>query len=155
MFGYAKNKSLIPLYVDKLDKVYLDEKIVENSKLIEDTIKEIYTKTNYPYLDAYFKQSMLDNILRGGKPYLFKTKDGLVNYHLFSRKHGDPERDYNFFSLDPTYFSQGNGNFRDVLQNRRCDNFFYKDLKSLILNIFILFKLMDIILCQLKVFLLR
>lgn len=130
LFGYAKNKSLIPLYVNKLNKVYLDAKIIENSKLIEDTIKEIHTKTNYPLLDAYFKQSMLDNILRGGKPYLFKTKDGLVNYHLFSRKHGDPERDYNFFSLDPTYFSQGNGNFRDVLQNRRCDNFFYKDLKE-------------------------
>ena len=31
------------------------------------------------------------------------------------------ERDYNFFSMLPEYYSQGNGNFRDVNQNRRCD----------------------------------
>src|SRR5207302_4816122 len=38
-----------------------------------------------------------------------------------TRKHGDMERDYNFFELSPTYFSQGNGNFRDVNQNRRAE----------------------------------
>jgi hypothetical protein len=27
-------------------------------------------------------------------------------YHLFSRIHGDLERDYNDFVIDPTYFSQ-------------------------------------------------
>ena len=42
-------------------------------------------------------------------------------YHIYSRKHGDPERDYNFFSLEPSNYSQGNGNYRDVCQNRRND----------------------------------
>ena len=27
-----------------------------------------------------------------------------MSYHLYSRKHGDPERDYNFFVLEPKYF---------------------------------------------------
>mgnify|MGYP001056563874 CR=1 FL=1 len=39
-------------------------------------------------------------------------------------KAGDLERDYNYFSILPEFFSQGNGNFRDVNQNRRCDAFF-------------------------------
>jgi hypothetical protein len=42
-------------------------------------------------------------------------------YHVYSRIHGDLERDYNFFNIDTTYFSQGPGNFRDVNQNRRID----------------------------------
>ena len=41
---------------------------------------------------------------------------------------GDPERDYNFFSIAAEYYSQGNGNFRDVSQNRRNDVFFNKDV---------------------------
>ncbi|MGE5612898.1 MAG: cellobiose phosphorylase [Bacillota bacterium] len=44
-----------------------------------------------------------------------------IVYHVFSRKHGDMEREYNFFSLEPACYSQGNGNFRDVNQNRRND----------------------------------
>ena len=42
-------------------------------------------------------------------------------YHAFSRIHGDLERDYNNFVIEPSYWSQGPGNFRDVNQNRRCD----------------------------------
>ena len=34
---------------------------------------------------------------------------------------GDLERDYNLYSLSPTNYSQGNGNFRDINQNRRSD----------------------------------
>lgn len=35
--------------------------------------------------------------------------------------HGDLERDYNDFIIEPTFFSKGPGNFRDVAQNRRND----------------------------------
>ena len=45
-------------------------------------------------------------------------------FYVYSRKHGDLERDYNYFSMLPEFYSQGNGNFRDVNQNRRCDTFF-------------------------------
>lgn len=77
-----------------------------------------------PLMDNYVKQNYLDNSLRGGMPFtlgadLPGTK--LKIYHAFSRIHGDLERDYNNFVIEPTYFSQGPGNFRDVNQNRRCD----------------------------------
>lgn len=45
-------------------------------------------------------------------------------YHVFARVHGDLERDYNNFIVEPTFFSNGPGNFRDVIQNRRNDVFF-------------------------------
>lgn len=130
MIGYASNKSLIDAFVKKVDKNYFKQKQFENERLIEETLKEIKTETNYPLFDAYLKQTLLDNVLRGGKPMVVETKDGKESYHLYSRKHGDPERDYNFYVIEPHYFSQGNGNFRDVLQNRRNDNFFYENLKT-------------------------
>lgn len=75
----------------------------------------------------------MDNSLRGGIPVILGEVDDdarsanadddrrLKVYHLFSRIHGDLERDYNDFLLTSTYFSQGPGNFRDVCQNRRND----------------------------------
>ncbi len=51
-----------------------------------------------------------------------------ILFHVYSRKHGDLERDYNMFSLAATWFSQGNGNFRDVNQNRRHDPWFNPDV---------------------------
>lgn len=130
MIGYASSKSLIDPLIEKVDKDYFKQKQIENERLIEETLKEINTETNYPLFDAYLKQTLLDNVLRGGKPMTVETKDGPLSYHLYSRKHGDPERDYNFYVIEPHYFSQGNGNFRDVLQNRRNDNFLYQDLKT-------------------------
>lgn len=47
-------------------------------------------------------------------------------FYVYSRKHGDLERDYNYFSMLPEFYSQGNGNFRDVNQNRRCDTFLHR-----------------------------
>ncbi|NIL99174.1 MAG: hypothetical protein GTO62_19260, partial [Planctomycetales bacterium] len=40
---------------------------------------------------------------------------------MYSRKHGDLERDYNDFFLAAEMYSQGNGSYRDVNQSRRCD----------------------------------
>jgi hypothetical protein len=46
------------------------------------------------------------------------------------------ERDYNFFSLAPEYYSQGNGNFRDMNQNRRSDVFFHPQVGSFNIKMF-------------------
>ncbi|MBP3655647.1 MAG: hypothetical protein J6K32_03020 [Clostridia bacterium] len=81
----------------------------------------IATQTGDPVFDMYCRQTMLDNLLRGGTPVALP---GGRLVHLYSRKHGDPERDYNAFRMRPEYASQGNGNFRDVCQNRRCDVLF-------------------------------
>lgn len=103
---------------------YIEQKQIEARELTENLTADIATKTSMPLFDAYSRQSYLDNFLRGGYPFIFENgKEGFV-IHLYSRKHGDPERDYNFFSLAPEYYSQGNGNFRDANQNRRSDIYF-------------------------------
>ncbi len=72
-------------------------------------------------LDLYAGRTFVDNTLRGGLPLSLGTGPDRKVFHVFSRRHGDLERDYNFFQLDATCFSQGNGAFRDVNQNRRND----------------------------------
>lgn len=103
---------------------YAKRKEAEAADIIAGLVKDVATKTANPVFDQYMEQCYLDNFLRGGYPYLFAGEGKKNIVHLFSRKHGDPERDYNFFSISGEYYSQGNGNFRDVCQNRRSDVFF-------------------------------
>jgi hypothetical protein len=53
------------------------------------------------------------------------------------RIHGDLERDYNAFQIDPTYFSQGPGNYRDIAQNRRNDVTFLPRMGSFDVQMFL------------------
>ncbi len=88
---------------------------------LTDTLTDcIDTHTADPRFDAYCRYTYMDNVLRGGRPMLLGDKV----FYAYSRKHGDLERDYNYFSMLPEFYSQGNGNFRDVNQNRRSDSFF-------------------------------
>jgi hypothetical protein len=130
VIGYSSNKDFLDKLSTKFNLEYLLKKEDENHKIHDDLVSSVSTLTSKPILDLYFKQCYLDNVLRGGTPEIFKTLDGQMGYHLFSRKHGDLERDYNFFSLEPAFYSQGNGNFRDVLQNRRNDLFFNPELQD-------------------------
>ena len=88
---------------------------------MQELTKDIQTHTGNEDFDAYCAYTYMDNLLRGGYPIpLGHSKI----FHVYSRKHGDLERDYNYFSMLPEFFSQGNGNFRDVNQNRRLESFF-------------------------------
>ena len=101
---------------DAVDKARLDAALV-----IDELLDEVATKTAFPIFDDYIKQNYLDNMLRGGYPMIIEGSDKNFVYHLFSRRHGDLERDYNYFTIAPEFYSQGNGSFRDVCQNRRSD----------------------------------
>ena len=103
-------------------------KFVEAEELVDSFTSDVKTHTAAGKFDQYIEQCYLDNFLRGGYPYVLNKDGNKSIIHLFSRKHGDPERDYNFFSIAAEYYSQGNGNFRDVSQNRRNDVFFNKDV---------------------------
>lgn len=103
---------------------YISRKREEAESLVEELTTDIATQTSSELFDAYAKQSYMDNFLRGGYPFIFDNEGEGFVVHLYSRKHGDLERDYNFFSIAPEYYSQGNGNFRDMNQNRRNDVFF-------------------------------
>lgn len=103
---------------------YFVEKMDKARSLVHELLKPITTKTSSPEFDQYCLQTFLDNILRGGWPVQLGSKEKPVMYYIYSRKHGDPERDYNSFYLAPEFYSQGDGNFRDVNQNRRNDVWF-------------------------------
>lgn len=125
VIGQARRKNLAQELAEKIEHrspdVYFREKHARAVELTEILTEKIHTKTADPVFDGYCSQTYLDNILRGGEPVQL-GKDGI--FYVYSRKHGDIERDYNFFSMLPEYFSQGNGNFRDVNQNRRSDVLF-------------------------------
>jgi hypothetical protein len=109
---------------------YVQAKRAENARLLNDITQGLALHTGVPGLDAYSRQTYLDNVLRGGYPCIFTHKNGSEVLHYYSRKHGDMERDYNFFELSPTYYSQGNGNFRDVNQNRRSEVLMHAGMKA-------------------------
>lgn len=108
---------------------YLDQKENKVMTLVSQYTADVKTHTSNSLFDQYIEQCYLDNFLRGGYPFIFPQQNGANKVvHLFSRKHGDPERDYNFFSTAGEFYSQGNGNFRDVNQNRRNDVFFHPEV---------------------------
>jgi hypothetical protein len=130
LFSSAKNASLYQDTVTTYDLAFLLSKQEENQTLHDDLMSVVKTETAHETFNEYLGQSYMDNVLRGGMPLMLETKEGSVPYYIYSRKHGDLERDYNFFMLEPNVLSQGNGNFRDVLQNRRNDLFFEPKIKA-------------------------
>ncbi|NLS14049.1 cellobiose phosphorylase [Vibrio sp. SM6] len=125
IIGHAHDVDLLNAKVATMvSSAYFDEKERESETVINELVKDVACQTANPLFDEYIKQNYLDNILRGGYPLVFESEEKNHVYHVFSRKHGDLERDYNFFNVAPEYFSQGNGNFRDVCQNRRVDSLF-------------------------------
>jgi hypothetical protein len=107
------------------DALYASKKRGENTELVHDLSARFGLIAGPAELDPYTRQAFLDNTLRGGQPVVIDGPLGARVFHTFTRKHGDMERDYNAFEVAPTYWSQGNGNFRDVNQNRRCENFIF------------------------------
>lgn len=125
IYSVVGHVGLVHTIVDRLSDVvskeYMERKRQEAQGLIDGLTASVETHTSHPRFDAYCRQNFLDNLLRGGYPIPLGSAEKPLVYHVYSRKHGDLERDYNFFSLLPEFYSQGNGNYRDVNQNRRSD----------------------------------
>lgn len=126
---------------------FIEENRRQNRALINRLVRPMTGKTADPVFNQYLKQTHLDNILRGGYPWMIGTagdtgesRDETAGpaqlYYLFSRKHGDLERDYNAFNLLPEYYSRGYGNYRDVNQNRRLDVQFHPEVGDSIIREF-------------------
>lgn len=119
LYGQTGSTEILKNFTAKSrDEAYFSLKKVRAEGLAEELTSRVATRTAFPDFDAYIANCYLDNGLRGGFPV--RMGHNKV-FYLYSRKHGDLERDYNYFSTLPEYASQGNGNFRDVLQNRRED----------------------------------
>ena len=128
MIGQVRNKEVLNDFLEKkIDVDFFENKFEEAIKLTENLTAAVETKTANETFDSYVRYNYMDNLLRGGTPIQLGGKH---TYYVYSRKHGDLERDYNYFSMSPEFYSQGNGNFRDVNQNRRCDTFFSPIVKK-------------------------
>lgn len=122
LYGMTEDTAILDTLVsDFMTDGWFEGKEARSVELTDEITEAIAGETGDQVFDAYSRQTFLDNVLRGGYPK--KIGDELL--YLYSRKHGDMERDYNYFSMAPEFYSQGNGNFRDVNQNRRCDVLFY------------------------------
>jgi len=110
-----------------LSPQFILEKKEENKDLVEGLKENAWCASDSYEFNEYISCSYLDNILRGGYPYISHDKH---SYYVFSRKHGDLERDYNKFNFLPSYFSQGEANYRDINQNRRNDVFFTPSIED-------------------------
>ena len=129
LYGQAEEQGQVLSLAEKIcDGEWFDGKRSRAKALVDDLCVAVATKTANPVFDAYCRQTYLDNLLRGGNPMFFRHKGVSKPFYIYSRKHGDPEREYNYFSLGREYYAQGNGNYRDVNQNRRCDVLFAPEL---------------------------
>jgi len=121
IFGASFKENIILDFIKNIDRDFIEKKEIENENLIEEIKNNAFCVSDINLFNHYISCSYLDNVLRGGFPFRFDTKE---IYYVFSRKHGDLERDYNKFKLLPSYFSEGEANYRDINQNRRIDLFF-------------------------------
>ncbi len=131
VLGYARSAEQVNNIVKQAVKDgFIDQKAVRNEAIINEIKNYAFTRSSSDEFNLYTVHTFLDNILRGGLPVSLKTSDGAVAFNVYSRKHGDLERDYNHFVVAPTFYSQGNGNYRDVNQNRRNDVWFNTDVQD-------------------------
>ncbi len=128
--GFFLHKKILADFIKKFKSPeFIYQKQKRNKQIIDEITDRMFTLSADDKFNNYCKQSFLDNILRGGFPVAVgENKKSII--HIFSRIHGDMEREYNDFEILPEYFSQGNGNYRDVNQNRRDELFFLPDLKE-------------------------
>ena len=151
-YGEAASVDLLPGIARKVSKAgFSEDKLDRARELIDDLTSAVETHTANTLFNGAIKQNYLDNSLRGGMPLILGGLDDdarasnadedtrLKVYHIFSRIHGDLERDYNDFNIDPTFFSQGPGNYRDVAQNRRNDVVFTPRMGSFVIKQFLSF----------------
>ena len=125
MIGHISDEASLNRFARKAAQSdYFTAKARENRNMIEQLTGAIGTWSGKNTFDQYCRQTYLDNLLRGGMPILLPAGKENKVYYVYSRKHGDLERDYNNFQLSDSYYSQGNGNYRDMNQNKRNDIFF-------------------------------
>jgi len=127
IFGADPKLDSIKKFTPNLNASFLKNKEKENRRVVESIKQKAVCVSNLKNFDHYIQNSYLDNVLRGGYPWC-ATKNSHKRskniYYIYSRKHGDLERDYNNFQVSATNFSEGEANYRDINQNRRLDLFF-------------------------------
>lgn len=129
IIGHAKSLEILNgLIAGYLKGSFFISKALRNKEIIRKIMDGAFVNSSSREFNSYSRQNFLDNILRGGLPISMEANGKRDVLYAYSRRHGDPERDYNSFKLMPSYYSQGNGAYRDINQNRRNDAWFNPDV---------------------------
>lgn len=138
LFGHAPSRELLSAFLSTVGSNHFEASRTSNDGLIRGIRDYAFTSSGEKLFDLYMGQAFMDNAVRGGVPVTLTGEGGEHPkvFWLYSRKHGDLERDYNEFQISPSYYSQGNGNFRDINQNRRNDVWFNTDVRDSALRFF-------------------
>ena len=101
MIGQVDNQDILSAFLKNEKNVaYFEEKKARAHALTDEVGGMMETKTANPVFDEYCQYTFLDNVLRGGLP--IQLGDNKV-FYVYSRKHGDLERDYNYYAMLPEY----------------------------------------------------
>jgi hypothetical protein len=129
VYGRADNISDVPDIAEIVTAPgFISTKFGRARSLIDELTTSVETTTVNPLFDGTVQQMFLDNSLRGGMPTVlgnvdsdntYDEDDEVKIFHSFSRIHGDLERDYNAFSIEPAFFSQVRSN---LSFNYPCQN---------------------------------
>lgn len=149
-YGKTSHIDNVQEIADKITQPgYVSGKFAQARSFMAKTFSGVQTNSDDNLFNGAVTQMFLDNSLRGGLPKIMGDVDDSTKtltydddsrvkvFHVFSRIHGDLERDYNQFVIEPSYFSQGPGAFRDVAQNRRSDVFFVPRMASFDVQLFL------------------
>ena len=101
VYGKADSlATLVGVYKDKIRKRgFVDGKRVTAQAVVKAITGRVSTTTSSSLFDMYAEQSFLDNVLRGGIPLTLGDPSNPKIFHVYSRIHGDLERDYNNFQV--------------------------------------------------------
>ncbi|MEW6718454.1 MAG: cellobiose phosphorylase [Chloroflexota bacterium] len=131
ILGNTTSESVFLQFIDSIQVPdFFPKKREENREVIGQIKNPAFTLSSENTFDQYCQQTFLDNVLRGGLPLHLGGENTQNIFYMYGRQGGDPERDYHWFLLEPTYLSQGNGHYRSVLQNRRMDAWFFPDTRD-------------------------
>lgn len=138
-----ESRALVGAVMEKIEHpAFFAQKFEASRRVVKRVKDKIFCLSGMERFDAYVAQSFLDNVLRGGMPLTMETPHRVYPHYIYSRKHGDLERDYNRFVLMPHYFSEGEANYRDINQNRRMDPWIFPHVDDE--NVLIFFNLQRI-----------
>ncbi|MBR5896634.1 MAG: hypothetical protein IKZ39_03355, partial [Lachnospiraceae bacterium] len=102
VYGFAESMDRVDEYASLHHGAdYFAQKKARARELTDNLTMPIFTHTADARFDEYCRYTFMDNCLRGGAP--IRLGNNKV-FYVYSRKHGDTERDYNFFSVLPEYY---------------------------------------------------
>jgi len=78
-----------------------------NQRVIQSVSSYASTISANPIFDAYCEQTFLDNVLRGGMPFILGEGEQSSTFQVFGRQNADLERDYHWLELEAAYLLTG------------------------------------------------